>query len=294
MPKPLGGLTGVYTLSLPPLSNLPTWSRAALPQKHKFCLNADKICSYGPNAPRAQSMEPASSTSSTSDGDDTVLQLLEYYKHRVKCLSNNVDFLKEEHSKILGSLHKEIEELKHENKELKFKLIISDTEGERWVSEKAASTKKGVKSAASASDIHSFESRVNSDETMILRQDLVKEKQKCKLLQQEVDYLKSNESAFNSTQTLSSNKLSEFPSSLEECYNMISSLKYENKTQQKEIEYLQSTKVVSDGQPNLGMYLPALKPSLQSKVVHRVKRQQLIRKEKAKNEVLRDLYDTHF
>jgi len=160
-------------------------------------------------------------------------------------------------------------------------------------------TKKESKSAVSGSpsrrSIKAFE-----DEITVLRDSLAQERGKNRILQDHIDNLESaatNSFLNNSLAGEDERDEEDPPSSIEDCYVVINALKSENEAQQKEIAYLQSkmSKLGDGGRKevvgnfNTFSSLPALKPSLQSKVVHRMKRQQVLTKEKHRSEVLKDL-----
>lgn len=293
-----GGLSGIYAVTLPPLSTLPSWSRSSLQHKQKLSLQPDKLrplASCTTKASRSSDLSSSKSNSPvTSDKEENVLHILELYKQKVKYLSGNIDFLKDEHAKILKSLHEEIDRMKYENKELKFKLIISDGNSPAWMQEKSWQNKKESKSAVSNSpsrrNVKVYEDEINS-----LRESLSHEKSKNKLMQDQID-------AMNDELNVNANDMPvefdlDVPNSIEECYALISSLRSENDAQQKEIAYLQgklnqqdcSQHSQSSDNYRVMSSLPALRPALQSKVVHRMKRQQIMTKEKHRHDILKEL-----
>jgi len=213
-------------------------------------------------------------------------------------LSSNIDFLKEEHGKILKSLHDEIERLKYENKDLKFKLIISDSGSNSWMQEKTKREHKETKSAVSDTSSRRISNKPNEDEIKSLKENLSYEKNKNRILRNQMEDLTSKHDQPASVDGL--------PGTIEECHTLINSLKAQNDIQSKEVGYLSSQldEVFSDAkwkssQTDLiaanaitevesgGTSLPALRPSLQSKVVHRARRQQTIAKEKYRNDILK-------
>lgn len=298
-----GGLSGIYAVTLPPLSTLPSWSRASLHHKPKHPLQPDKLrplatCTVSTVKGEAQLSPSTSGSSNSSDKEENTLHVIEVYKQRVKYLSSSIDFLKEEHGKILKSLHDEIERLKYENKDLKFKLIISDSGSNSWIQEKTKREHKETKSAVSDTSSRRV-NKTNDDEIKSLKENLSYEKNKNRILKNQIEDLTSK----NDDQ---SSPVDGLPGTIEECYTLINSLKSQNEIQGKEVGYLSSQldAVFSDAkwkssQTDLtagngvtevesgGTSLPALRPSLQSKVVHRARRQQHIAKEKYRNDVLK-------
>lgn len=298
-----GGLSGIYAVTLPPLNTLPSWSRSTLHNKHKLSLQPDKLkplaaCTKRAARDRSATSSTKSSSPVTSDKEENVLHVLEIYKQKVKYLTGNIDFLKDEHGKVLKSLHEEIERMKYENKELKFKLIISDSNPRSWIPDNVpeATTTKAIKSAVSSSASR-FSNKISEDEVVLLKENLAKERNKNMFLKDQISNLESmaQENFYDNPADEISTDL---PGSIEECYAVISTLRSDNDAQQKEIVFLQSRlhhhkadsqhSVDSDSSRFMSS-LPALRPALQSKVVHRMKRQQLITKEKNRNEILREL-----
>lgn len=298
-----GGLSGIYAVTLPPLSTLPSWSRASLHHKPKHPLQPDKLrplatCTVSTVKGEAQLSPSTSGSSNSSDKEENTLHVIEVYKQRVKYLSNNIDFLKEEHGKILKSLHDEIERLKYENKDMKFKLIISDSGSNSWMQEKTKREHKETKSAVSDTSSRRISNKTNEDEINSLKENLSYEKNKNRILKNQMEDLTTKHDQPASVDGL--------PGTIEECHTLISSLKAQNAIQSKEVGYLSSQldEVFSDAkwkssQTDLiaanavtevesgGTSLPALRPSLQSKVVHRARRQQTIAKEKYRNDILK-------
>lgn len=295
-----GGLSGIYAVTLPPLSTLPSWSRSSLHHKQKFSLQPDKLRPLASCAAKSARNSDLSSSKSnspvTSEKEENVLHVLELYKQKVKYLTSNIDFLKDEHAKILKSLHEEIECMKYENKELKFKLIISDSNPPSWIQEKYWHDKKESKSAVSSSPSRR-NNKAHEDEINSLRESLGHEKNKNRMLQDQINSISSLDLEPNSSEITDDYDSGNVPNTIEECYALISALKLENDAQQKEIVFLQS-KLNEHSDPQQSetndnyrvmSSLPALRPALQSKVVHRMKRQQILTKEKNRNDILKEL-----
>lgn len=294
-----GGLSGIYAVTLPPLSTLPSWSRSSIQHKQKISLQPDKLRPLASCATKSSRSNDQSSSKSTSpvssDKDENVMHVLEIYKSKVKYLSKNMEFLKDEHSKILKCLHEEIERMKYENKELKFKLIISDNNSGSWIQGKVPKEKKESKSAVSSSPARRS-NKAYEEEIFNLRESLSDEKSQNKALQDRLDNLESGPVNANLYDEEVLSAMDDVPGSIEECYAVISNLKSENDAQQKEIAYLQAklsqqfgNKKPCDTESNSTVSsLPALRPALQSKVVHRMKRQQILTKEKNRHDVLKE------
>ena len=294
-----GGLSGIYAVTLPPLSTLPSWSRSSIQHKQKLSLQPDKLRPLASCAAKSSRSSDISSSKSnspiTSDKEENVLHVLELYKQKVKYLTGNIDFLKDEHAKILKSLHEEIERMKYENKELKFKLIISDGNSPAWMQEKGWNDKKESKSAVSNSPSRRNH-KVYEEEINSLRENLNQEKNKNKLLQDQINAMNPLDLDSNFNESPVEYDL-DVPNTIEECYALISSLRSENDAQQKEIAYLQGKLSDQDNshhsqtsdQCRVMSSLPALRPALQSKVVHRMKRQQIMTKEKIRHDILKEL-----
>lgn len=294
-----GGLSGIYAVTLPPLSTLPSWSRSSLHHKQKISLQPDKlrplVACTTKNSRNSDHSSSKSNSPVSSDKEENILHVLEVYKQKVKYLSGNIDFLKSEHAKILKSLHEEIELMKYENKELKFKLIISDSNNSsRRQSGRSAHGKKETKSAAASSPLRN---KFYEEEISSLQENLHQEKNRNKILQDEINNLNSLNLDHSVNDDVQIDfECSDVPNTIEECYAVISALRSENDAQQKEMAYYQAklNQTVSPHQSQSSesrvmSSLPALRPALQSKVVHRMKRQQVICKEKLRNDVLRDL-----
>jgi len=294
-----GGLSGIYAVTLPPLSTLPSWSRSSLQHKQKLSLQPDKLRPLASCAAKSsRNSDIASSKSNspiTSDKEENVLHVLELYKQKVKYLTGNIDFLKDEHAKILKSLHEEIDRMKYENKELKFKLIISDGNPPAWMQEKGWHDKKESKSAVSSSPSRRNH-KVYEEEISSLRENLSHEKNKNKVLQEQINAMNNLDLDSNFNESPVDFDL-DVPNTIEECYALISSLRSENDAQQKEIAYLQGKLNEQDNSQHsqtsehcrVMSSLPALRPALQSKVVHRMKRQQIMTKEKNRHDILKEL-----
>ncbi|XP_043572143.1 coiled-coil domain-containing protein 74B-like [Chiloscyllium plagiosum] len=108
--------------SLPPLRNLPQWSRVGTVQKSRyprsFFQDNVKHLPLSPNAktPKSEVPHQLSPLYEQRDVDPNL---------RVVTLEKNLKFLQEQHSETLGKLHQEIEQLKRANQDLHFKMIMN-------------------------------------------------------------------------------------------------------------------------------------------------------------------------
>ncbi|XP_067861544.1 coiled-coil domain-containing protein 74B isoform X2 [Heptranchias perlo] len=108
--------------SLPPLRNLPQWSRVGTLDRARYPRSF-----FQDNVP-CLPLSPAIKTAKT----EAPHQLSPLYEHRdvdpslrVTTLEKNLKFLQEQHSETLGKLHEEIELLKQANQDLHFKMIMN-------------------------------------------------------------------------------------------------------------------------------------------------------------------------
>ncbi|XP_013412048.1 coiled-coil domain-containing protein 74A-like [Lingula anatina] len=105
---------------LPPLNNLPQWSRVHTLDKARYPkpfvkdrLNPMPMADLGAS-------NPPGSSESDRDLDFTSMDPVT----RIQYLEKSIGFLKHQHKEVLSSLHEEIEALKKENKDLQFELIM--------------------------------------------------------------------------------------------------------------------------------------------------------------------------
>uniref|UniRef100_UPI00398E947C coiled-coil domain-containing protein 74B-like isoform X2 n=1 Tax=Pristiophorus japonicus TaxID=55135 RepID=UPI00398E947C len=106
--------------SLPPLRNLPQWSRVGTLDRSRY-----------PRSFFQDDVKPLT-LSPTTPKTEAPHQLSPLYEHwdvepslRVTTLEKNLKFLQEQHSETLGKLHEEIEVLKQANQDLHFKMIMN-------------------------------------------------------------------------------------------------------------------------------------------------------------------------
>ncbi|MBN3322473.1 CC74B protein, partial [Atractosteus spatula] len=93
--------------SLPPLGNLPHWSRVVSLDKARYPRSFPRDCL------ELQPSLPPSSPGGMESGP-----------RRVSALERDLQFLQQQHTETLGKLHAEIEQLRRENKDLQYKLIM--------------------------------------------------------------------------------------------------------------------------------------------------------------------------
>ncbi|XP_048753462.2 coiled-coil domain-containing protein 74B-like isoform X1 [Ostrea edulis] len=125
---------------LPPLSTLPQWSRINTLDRGRYPkpFVRDKVPIY-PEMSRKEDGE---------ESKEVDLQELDP-KQRIQHLERNMMFLKQQHQEVLQSLHAEIEGLKKENKDLQFKIIMSQKGQQQQQAEK-----RSASSRHSAKDTH--------------------------------------------------------------------------------------------------------------------------------------------
>ncbi|MCI4380970.1 hypothetical protein PGIGA_G00245990 [Pangasianodon gigas] len=101
------------TSNLPPLRNLPSWSRVGTLDRARYPLLFSSECEHK----AAPSDRHSHKTTQTSVGMDTA-------GARVASLEKDILFLQQTHKTTLEKLHEEIEHLKRANKELQYQLIM--------------------------------------------------------------------------------------------------------------------------------------------------------------------------
>lgn len=102
---------------LPPLSTLPQWSRVNTLDRGRYPKSFVKD--------KAQSSQDANKKETMIE-EERQVDLSELNPtQRIHHLERSVVFLKQQHSEVLKHLHEEIEGLKKENKDLQFKIVMS-------------------------------------------------------------------------------------------------------------------------------------------------------------------------
>ncbi|RUS84933.1 hypothetical protein EGW08_007295 [Elysia chlorotica] len=101
---------------LPPLNTLPQWSRVNALDKSRYPKPFVKDSQLSLEAGQSAGMED----------DDQMLAVTEMNPaQRIQYLERSLLFLRQQHSDVLHSLHEEVMGLKKENKELQFKIVMS-------------------------------------------------------------------------------------------------------------------------------------------------------------------------
>lgn len=100
---------------LPPLSTLPQWSRVNNLDKARY-----------PKPFVKDKFQPADVRLGNMEEEDKALDLTGMNPaQRVQYLERSLQFLRQQHAEILRALHEEVEGLKKENKDLQFKMVMS-------------------------------------------------------------------------------------------------------------------------------------------------------------------------
>lgn len=110
---------------LPPLTNLPSWSRSSLERrKVQRCIAKDPVVVTSKNLGQLERDYGSKYTTLKSSSSNRIVSApssplpLKSKSRKEAQLENNLSFLKEQHHEILTKLHEEIEKLKTENKGL--------------------------------------------------------------------------------------------------------------------------------------------------------------------------------
>ncbi|XP_061197997.1 coiled-coil domain-containing protein 74A-like isoform X1 [Saccostrea echinata] len=132
---------------LPPLSTLPQWSRINTLDRGRYPkpFVRDKVHIYP-------------DMSKKEEGDDNKeVDLLEMDpKQRIQHMERNMMFLKQQHQEVLQSLHAEIEALKKDNKDLQFKIIMSQKGQQQQQPEKrSASSQRSARDRSTQNELTS-------------------------------------------------------------------------------------------------------------------------------------------
>ncbi|XP_030598312.1 coiled-coil domain-containing protein 74B [Archocentrus centrarchus] len=131
--------------NLPPVRYLPHWTRVGRLEKpcslRRLPANPDQQLPLPAVKPAGGAASEAAKMSSQSGGTDL----------RVASLQRNIQFLQQQHKETLEKLHAEIEYLRRENKELKYKLIMEPPKSSR----KVAHSRRELKPPTQGSETHS-------------------------------------------------------------------------------------------------------------------------------------------
>lgn len=128
--------------NLPPVRHLPHWTRVG---------SLGKPCSarrLPGNQLQPLSAAPPADRSGLVRAQETSCQGDTESDPRVASLQRNIQFLQQQHQDTLGKLHKEIEYLRRENKELQYKLIMETPTASR----KAPTSRRGLRPPTQGSD----------------------------------------------------------------------------------------------------------------------------------------------
>lgn len=132
---------------LPPISEnqLPHWSRVGNLDRARYPRSFGKD-HHKPQHPAMDGDEDAESR------EDTLLgaQSDQNPVLRIQYLERSIEFLRQQHREILESLHKEIEKMQRENKELHFKLVMSQKQ--RAAADEASDSSAGVQNSRGRSE----------------------------------------------------------------------------------------------------------------------------------------------
>lgn len=108
---------------LPPLNNLPQWSRVNTLDKARYPkpFLKDRL------QPLPNTSEQNSPIGSQDDSAESTLLSDDVMNPKMKALhlEKSVNFLRQQHQDILSQLHEEIDKLKRENKGLSMNLLIT-------------------------------------------------------------------------------------------------------------------------------------------------------------------------
>ncbi|XP_013126251.1 coiled-coil domain-containing protein 74B isoform X2 [Oreochromis niloticus] len=127
--------------NLPPVRHLPHWTRVGRLEKpcslRRLPANPEQLLPLPVIRPAGRAAAEMSCQSGSTD-------------LRVASLQRNVQFLQEQHNETLKKLHAEIEHLRRENKELKYKLIMEPHNSSR----KVAHSRRDFRPPTQGSEAH--------------------------------------------------------------------------------------------------------------------------------------------
>lgn len=124
-----------------PLSNLPQWARVNTLDKARYPRPFEKDKQVYPNNGQMLAGEPSNNgvvqgggyksrhEDVTSTGNEPEVSLEDPYR-RIQHLERSLAFLRQQHSEFLHCLHEEIDQLKRENKDLNFKIVMTQQKSE--------------------------------------------------------------------------------------------------------------------------------------------------------------------
>ncbi|XP_062614350.1 uncharacterized protein LOC134276083 isoform X2 [Saccostrea cucullata] len=153
---------------LPPLSTLPQWSRINTLDRGRYPkpFVRDKVHIYPDMSKKEEG----------DDNKEVDLQEMDP-KQRIQHMERNMMFLKQQHQEVLQSLHAEIEALKKDNKDLQFKIIMSQKGQQQQQPEKrSASSQHSAKDRSTHNELTSQgldkEDRVDELKVIFLEEEI--------------------------------------------------------------------------------------------------------------------------
>ncbi|KAL4223629.1 Coiled coil protein 74 [Mactra antiquata] len=140
---------------LPPLGTLPQWSRVNTLNRGGY-----------PKPFTKDKLMPASDKIAGLDEDERNLDLSELNPaQRIHHLERSILFLKQQHAEVLKSLHDEIDNLKKENKDLHFKIIMSQKQQQQHHAEGGSASSRRSRTGK---DARLLEKEDKTDELKII------------------------------------------------------------------------------------------------------------------------------
>ncbi|RDD41090.1 Coiled-coil domain-containing protein 74B [Trichoplax sp. H2] len=236
--------------NLPPLVNAPSWSRSRL-ERHKIprSVNRDNI------TPSSTIVDPVIQM----DGKLLPVPDGANPEQRIRHLDKSIEFLKEQHADILKGLHKEIEGLQSENKELQLKVIINQRLSTKPGSISDNNSSQGSRNGSSVSMSSTHGSKINEMKIASLTAEIkglheeLSESQKMnsnlfKLLEDKEKLLAMSLNDTKKDELIDEKQLDiiglataeELPSSLSECQAVIKYLKLKSFQDQTELQRLKN------------------------------------------------------
>ncbi|KAK3580816.1 hypothetical protein CHS0354_025161 [Potamilus streckersoni] len=144
---------------LPPLSTLPQWSRVNTLDRGRY-----------PKPFVKDKLQTIQDRPDTGEDDDKQIDLSQLNPaQRIHHLERSIIFLKQQHQEVLRSLHDEIEGLKKENKDLQFKIVMSQKQQQQQHSEQQQQGAQGsASSRKSGKDSRLLDKEDKLDELKII------------------------------------------------------------------------------------------------------------------------------
>lgn len=140
---------------LPPLGTLPQWSRVNTLNRGGY-----------PKPFVKDKLQPIVDKN-VGDEEERMVDLSELNpSQRIQYLERSIIFLKQQHTEVLRSLHEEIEGLKKENKDLQFKLVMSQREQQQ--KQETGNASASSKHSKNGKDTRGLEKEEKLDELKII------------------------------------------------------------------------------------------------------------------------------